>query len=74
MYVIWEQSKTIKRIHLLNLKGENSPKGIQKPSQNDHLSINATCIRMSTWKNYKKVQSLGLVCNIKGKVGNSHLI
>jgi hypothetical protein len=40
--------KIIKGIHSLNLKGESSPKGVQKPSQNDHLLINATCIKMST--------------------------
>ncbi len=39
---------TTQGIHLLNLQGENSPKGVQKPSQNDHLLINATCVGMST--------------------------
>ncbi len=38
----------IERIHLLNLQGENSPKGIEKPSQKDHLMINAICIKMPT--------------------------
>jgi hypothetical protein len=36
----------ISKTHLLNLLGENSPEGVQKPSQKDHLSINATCLRM----------------------------
>jgi hypothetical protein len=28
---------TIEAIHSLNLQDENSPKGVQKPSQKDHL-------------------------------------
>ncbi len=39
--------ETTTRIHTLNLFNENNPKGVQKPSQNDHLLINATCIGMS---------------------------
>ncbi len=37
---------TTKRIYLLNLQGENNPKGVQKPSSKDHLPINAACIGM----------------------------
>ncbi len=40
---------TIERIHLVNLQGENNPKGVQKPFQKDHMLINATCIKMPTW-------------------------
>jgi hypothetical protein len=36
----------IKGIHSLNLQGENNLKGVQKPSQKDHLPINATCVGM----------------------------
>jgi hypothetical protein len=36
----------IERIHLLNLMGENNPKGVQKPSYNDHLSTNGACVGM----------------------------
>ncbi len=39
---------TIEEIHLLNLQGENSLEGVQKPSQKDHLSINAACVGMLT--------------------------
>jgi hypothetical protein len=39
--------KKIKGIHLLNLLGENNSKSVQKPSQNDHLPINATCFKTS---------------------------
>ncbi len=28
---------------MLNILSENNPKGVQKPSQNDQLSINVTC-------------------------------
>jgi hypothetical protein len=38
--------KTTKGINSPNLLGENIPKGVQKPSQKDHLSINVACIRM----------------------------
>ncbi len=34
---------TTKKIHSLNFQNENSLKGVQKPSQNDHLPINVTC-------------------------------
>jgi hypothetical protein len=37
---------TTERIHSLNLQGENSFEGVQKPSQNDHLPINVTCVGM----------------------------
>jgi hypothetical protein len=40
--------ETTKGIHLQNPLGENNPKGVQKPSQNDHLTINATCIGTPT--------------------------
>jgi hypothetical protein len=40
-----------KGIHSLNILGENSSKGVQKPSQKDHLLINVTCIGMPTWRN-----------------------
>jgi hypothetical protein len=36
--------KTIKRIHSLNLLGENNLEGVKKSSQKDHLLINVTCI------------------------------
>jgi hypothetical protein len=36
-----------KGIHSLNLYGENSFEGVQKPSQKDNLLINATCVGMS---------------------------
>jgi hypothetical protein len=38
--------ETTKKTHLLNLLGENSLEGVQKPSQKDHLSINVTCFKM----------------------------
>jgi hypothetical protein len=38
--------RTTKGIHSLNLQGENSLEGIQKPSHKDHLSINAACVGM----------------------------
>jgi hypothetical protein len=37
---------TIEGIHSLNLQGENNFEGVQKPSQKNHLIINATCIGM----------------------------
>jgi hypothetical protein len=40
--------ETIKGIHSLNLLHENNLEGVQKPFQNDHLPIKATCIRTST--------------------------
>jgi hypothetical protein len=36
--------RTLKGIHLVNFQGANNPKGVLKPSQNDHLLINAACI------------------------------
>ncbi len=47
--------ETIVGIHLQKIMGENSPKSVQKPSQNDHLQINVTCFGMSIWKKKKKV-------------------
>ncbi len=41
------KAETIVGIYLQNFMGENSPEGVQKPSQNDHLQINVTCFRMS---------------------------
>jgi hypothetical protein len=38
--------ETIEGIHLLNLLGENNPKGVKKPSWKDHLSINVACVEM----------------------------
>jgi hypothetical protein len=38
--------ETVVKIHSHNLLGENNFEIFQKPSQNDHLQINATCIRM----------------------------
>jgi hypothetical protein len=35
-------------VHLENLFDENNLEGVQKPSQNDNLQINATCIKMSS--------------------------
>ncbi len=43
--------ETIVGIYLQNFMGENSPKGVQKPSQNDHLQINVTCFGMPIWNN-----------------------
>jgi hypothetical protein len=57
------KAKTTKWIHLLNLLGENNPKGVQKPSQKDHLPINATCVRMLIWRNQKKIWGFGLARN-----------
>jgi hypothetical protein len=48
--------------------------GVQKPSQKDHLLINATCIRTLTWRNWKKVWGLGVARNLQRKTRNSHLI
>jgi len=45
---------------LLNLLGENNFKGVQKPSQKDHLPIDGACVGMLVSKNQKKVQGLGL--------------
>jgi hypothetical protein len=39
---------TIEGIHLLNLQAKNSLKGVQKPSQKDHLPINVTCVKTLT--------------------------
>jgi hypothetical protein len=36
---------TIEGIHLLNLQGENSPKGVQKPSQK---LVDKCCMRQNT--------------------------
>jgi hypothetical protein len=36
---------------LLNLLNENNPKGVQKPSQKDHLPINATYVGMLARRN-----------------------
>ncbi len=73
---MWYENKveTIKGIHLLNLLNENNPKGVQKPSQNNHLPINATCVRMLTRKNQMKVWGLGLVHSLVRKAKNNHLI
>jgi len=40
--------RTTKRIHLLNFQGENSFEGVQKPSSNDHLTINVAYVGTST--------------------------
>jgi hypothetical protein len=72
--IVWYKNKvgTIKAIHLLNLQGENNFENVQKPFQKDHLSINVTCIGMSTWKNQKKVQGLSLTRSFRRKVTNSY--
>jgi hypothetical protein len=45
--VLYENKvKTIEKIHKLNLLVENILKGVQQPSQNDHLLINVACIGM----------------------------
>ncbi len=73
---MWYENKieTIKGVHLLNLLNENNPKGVQKPSQNNHLPINATCVGMLTRKNQTKVWGLGLVHSLVGKAKSNHLI
>jgi hypothetical protein len=38
---------TIEGIHSLDLQNENSFGNVQKPSQKNHLSINATCVGTS---------------------------
>jgi len=54
---VWYENKVeiTKGIHLLNLLNENNPKGVQKPSQKDHLLTNVTCIGMLARKNQMKV-------------------
>jgi hypothetical protein len=42
------QIETIKRIHSFNLQGENSFEGVQKPSQKDHLPLNAAYVGLPT--------------------------
>jgi hypothetical protein len=42
------KAETIVGIYLQNFMGENSPEGVQKPSQNDHLLINVACVEMPT--------------------------
>jgi len=54
----------------LNLLGESNFEDVQKPSLKDHLPIYGTCVGMPIWNNQKKVQGLGLVCNLLGKVGS----
>jgi hypothetical protein len=73
---VWYENKvkTTKGIHLLNLLGENNFEGVQKPSQKDHLPINAPCVEMLTWRNQKKVQGFGLACSFLRKVRSDHLI
>jgi hypothetical protein len=72
--LMWYENKVgpIKRIHSLNLQGENNLKGVQKPSQKDHLPINATCVEMPIWKNQKKAPSPNLAHNLWGKTRSSH--
>jgi hypothetical protein len=36
---------------MFNLLGENNLKGVQKPSQKDHLLIDGACVGMQIWKN-----------------------
>ncbi len=73
---MWYEIKveSIKGVHLLNLLNENNPKGVQKPSQNNHLPINATCVGMLIKKIQMKVWSLGLVHSLVGKAKRNHLI
>jgi hypothetical protein len=40
--------ETIKGIHSLNLLRENNLENVQKPSKNDHLSINPTYVKTPT--------------------------
>jgi hypothetical protein len=44
--MIWNKVEIIMGIHLQNLLSENNPKGVKKPSQNDHLQINVACVKM----------------------------
>jgi hypothetical protein len=37
-----------REIDLWNIQGVNNSKGVQKPSQKDHLLINATCVGTPT--------------------------
>ncbi len=57
----------------MNLLGKNNPKGVQKPSQKNYLPIDGASFGMLVWRNWKKIQSIDLVCNLLGKVGSSHL-
>jgi hypothetical protein len=40
--------ETTKGIYSFNLQGENSFKGVQKPSQKNHLPLNATYVGLPT--------------------------
>ncbi len=53
--------KIIEGIHSLNLLGENNPKSVQKPSQNDHLLTDGACIGMPIWRNQKKARGLWFI-------------
>ncbi len=50
--LMWYDNKVeiIMEVHSQNLLGENNPKGVQKPSQKDHLQTNVACVRMHAWK------------------------
>jgi hypothetical protein len=54
--------ETTKGIYSFNLQGENSLKGVQKPSQKDHLPLNATYVWIANLKeleeNLKSCSSL----------------
>ncbi len=51
----------------MNLLGENNFENAQKPSQKDHLPIDAVCVGMSTSKNQKKTQGHGVACSHEKK-------
>jgi hypothetical protein len=52
---IWKQNWNNWMNPLAEPSGENNPKGVQKPSQKDHLPINVACVGMPTWRNWKKI-------------------
>jgi len=66
--------ETTKKIQSLKFFGENNFEGVHKPSQKDHLSINVTCIGMSTWRNRKKTRGFNLAHSFLRKARNGHLI
>jgi hypothetical protein len=52
--LVWSKSKveTIVGIHSQNFRGESSFKGVQTPSQKDHLQRNSTCLGMLAWRDH----------------------
>jgi hypothetical protein len=61
-------------VHSQFFFGENNLEGVQKPSQNDNLQINATCIKMPSWRNQSKIQNPSMVHILIRKMGWSYLI